>query len=245
MKAEHAYHVGRDQLVSPKQILYTKVSAGIEKQGQAAGPEGEKQEDKEKKQEGGERRKEQKENQGKHDASNTESLPRAVLSVGESSGGTGERKEQRLAGEEQVVDQHPEKGLISGSSKDGLGEDMATEDIEEGRIEEGEEARAPKRLPAPTFVSKAEREEHELTHTPYRSWCHHCVRCRGRNAQHRKKEDEDRRGQVPRISFDYFFMSHHDESAHENPMLVMVDERTGDKYARAVGQKGLGEELKA
>ena len=145
-----------------------------------------------------------------------------------------------MADEEQVVDQHPEKGLISGSSKDGLGEEMATKDMDEGRIEEGEEARVPKRLPAPMYVSKVEREEHELTHTPYRSWCHHCVRCRGRNAQHRKKEEEDKRGQVPRISFDYFFMSHHDESAHENPMLVMVDERTGDKYARAVGQKGLG-----
>ena len=35
-------------------------------------------------------------------------------------------------------------------------------------------------------------------------------------------------------------MSHQDEVASENPMLVMVDEKTGDKYARAVGQKGLG-----
>ena len=45
---------------------------------------------------------------------------------------------------------------------------------------------------------------------------------------------------MPRISFDYFFMSHVDESSSENPMLVMIDESTGDKYARAVGQKGLG-----
>ena len=35
-------------------------------------------------------------------------------------------------------------------------------------------------------------------------------------------------------------MSHVDESSSENPMLVMIDESTGDKYARAVGQKGLG-----
>ena len=105
---------------------------------------------------------------------------------------------------------------------------MATEAIEEGRHEEGEEARTPTGLPAPVCVSKAEREEHELTHTPYRSWCPHCVRCRGRNAQHRKKEEEDKKGQVPRISFDYFFMSHDDESSSENPMLVMMDESTGD-----------------
>ena len=58
--------------------------------------------------------------------------------------------------------------------------------------------------------------------------------------QHRKKEQEDKKGQVPRVSFDYFFMSHQDEAANENPMLVMIDEGTGDKYARTVGQKGLG-----
>ena len=39
---------------------------------------------------------------------------------------------------------------------------------------------------------------------------------------------------------DYFFMSRMDEKAHKNPLIVMVDEATGEKYARAVGQKGLG-----
>ena len=37
-------------------------------------------------------------------------------------------------------------------------------------------------------------------------------------------------------------MSQKDEKASTNPMIVMLDEETGDKYARAVGQKGLGEE---
>ena len=46
---------------------------------------------------------------------------------------------------------------------------------------------------------------------------------------------------VPRISMDYFFMSKQDESASVNPLLVMVDEGTGEKYARAVGRKGLGD----
>ena len=39
---------------------------------------------------------------------------------------------------------------------------------------------------------------------------------------------------------DYFFMSSADEAASANPILVMVDESTGDRYARAVGQKGPG-----
>ena len=167
-------------------------------------------------------------------------LPGAVFTVGKELCAVEEEKEQERVEEEEIPDQHPDKGLIAGSSADGLSHEMATESMDDGRVEEGEEARTPKALPAPVYVSKVEREEHELTHTPYRSWCHHCVRCRGRNAQHRKKEEDDKKGQVPRIAFDYFFMSHHDESANENPMLVMVDESTGDKYAHTVGQKGLG-----
>ena len=39
---------------------------------------------------------------------------------------------------------------------------------------------------------------------------------------------------------DYFFMSKADEAASANPILVMVDEDTGERFARAVGQKGVG-----
>ena len=41
---------------------------------------------------------------------------------------------------------------------------------------------------------------------------------------------------------DYFFMSQADEKADKNPLIVMVDESTGEKLARAVGKKGIGEE---
>ena len=64
------------------------------------------------------------------------------------------------------------------------------------------------------------------------------------NAQHRKKPDKDaekKEAEVPHVSMDYFFMSKSDENAKENPVLVMVDEETGEKYARAVGRKGVGE----
>ena len=67
--------------------------------------------------------------------------------------------------EKEPVDQHPDKGLLPGSSFDGLSQGMVTGTTEEGRQEEGEEARRPASLPAPVYVSKAERQEHELTHT--------------------------------------------------------------------------------
>ena len=98
---------------------------------------------------------------------------------------------------------------------------------------------------APKGPTKKEREEHEATHIPYRDWCSHCVRGRAPNRPHRRadaaqaKDEESRR--VPRISMDYFFMAQEGERASEYPMIVMVDEGTGNKYMRAVAKKGLGE----
>ena len=103
---------------------------------------------------------------------------------------------------------------------------------EEGAEEEGEEGREARRLPIPNGPSKEEREKHNLTHTPYRSWCPHCVRARGRNTPHRKGEKESE-SLIPRISFDYFFLTKEDESGNKNPMIAMVDENTGEKYARS------------
>ena len=93
-------------------------------------------------------------------------------------------------------DRHPEKGLLQGGSDGkGLGQDMATENKRftddadtwaagpqgsgsarmSGKEEEmeaeagGEEGRQPVALKAPVQVTQAEREEHELTHTPFRA----------------------------------------------------------------------------
>ena len=57
--------------------------------------------------------------------------------------------------------------------------------------EEGEEGRSPVRMPAPCRPSKQEIEEHELTHTPFRSWCKFCVKGRANNNPHRRRNKED------------------------------------------------------
>lgn len=108
--------------------------------------------------------------------------------------------------------------------------------------EQDEEGRGPRVKKTPKGPTKQEREDHEATHCPYRSWCRHCVRGRARNDQHQvqrqevDEEEEDRK--IPRVAFDYFFLSDEDERAGENPMLVMVDEKSGAKFARAVERKG-------
>ena len=164
-------------------------------------------------------------------------------------------EEDRKGEQEEKEDRYPEQGLIPGGSDGkGLGQDMATENVrftedadtwaagppgsgsarmsgeeEEKQSEaEGEEGRKPVVLKAPVQVTQAEREEHELTHTPFRAWCPHCVRGRGRNTPHLKQSGGGDKDKVPRIAFDYFFMSWEDEAAHKNPMLVMKDEATGE-----------------
>jgi hypothetical protein len=65
---------------------------------------------------------------------------------------------------------------------------------------------------------------------------------RGQNESHRKKNEDQRKEDqelgVPMICMDYFYLGEEDKEAKEHPMLVMVDERTGEKYARAVEKKG-------
>ena len=45
---------------------------------------------------------------------------------------------------------------------------------------------------------------------------------------------------IPRVAMDYFFISKRDEEAKVNPVIAMVDEETGERYARAAGNKGIG-----
>ena len=121
----------------------------------------------------------------------------------------------------------------------GLGHGMAA-----GEQEEEEEGRKAVGVKGPERVSKAERDEHESNqHCPYRSWCDVCVRARGRRAAHyRRKEEKDGNiDKVPRISMDYMFMSKDDEDAGRNPVFVMADEATGNKFSRLVAQKGVGQ----
>ena len=42
---------------------------------------------------------------------------------------------------------------------------------------------------------------------------------------------------------DYFFLTEEDRTKGSNPMIAMVDEQTGEKYARVVSSKGLGDNM--
>ena len=157
---------------------------------------------------------------------------------------------------------HGVRAMTSEISDNGLGRDGGAEEVEKKNKEVGasedesqeegseEEGRQTPKIPGiPKEPTEGEKREHEALHIPHRPWCRHCVRGRGRNRPHRNKkktrqEEERERGGEPeavaKISLDYFFMSQADQRAAQNPMIVMTDGINGNKYMRAVGQKGMG-----
>ena len=100
------------------------------------------------------------------------------------------------------------------------------EDIEPGDsrdevvVKDEEEAEVPKIRRKPKGLSKRERKEHEATHLPFRDWCRHCVRGRGRNNPHRSSSSKEDNS-TQRIYIDYHFMSQEEEKASRNPILMM------------------------
>ena len=60
-------------------------------------------------------------------------------------------------------------------------------------------------IPEPIEPTREQRERHNLTHMPYRSWCPHCVAAR-RTAQAHKLSKDDERRMLPLPIFDYAFV---------------------------------------
>ena len=58
------------------------------------------------------------------------------------------------------------------------------------------------RMPRSGEPSESERRLHELTHLPYRDWCEHCVKSKGRQSHAVKKNDRQ-----PVIQIDFSLLS--------------------------------------
>ena len=123
----------------------------------------------------------------------------------------------------------------------------ATDQAEEQ--EQGAEAgrRVPVKVQNPLLPSRAEVEEHELTHLPYRSWCSHCVRAKGRAADHRRQHD--RLHDIRELHLDYCFMGTNAVSDSINPklhaILAVKDKDTRMLMGTVVPKKGSTHEFVA
>ena len=81
-----------------------------------------------------------------------------------------------------------------------------SDDQPESGEREAEEVRPVRAPPIPDTPSREEVATHRLTHRPFRSWCPHCIRGKGRADQHRQSPNKNNESSIPRISSDYFFI---------------------------------------
>eukprot|EP00971_Amphidinium_carterae_P094579 1872211-Amphidinium_carterae.1 len=73
----------------------------------------------------------------------------------------------------------------------------------EGEEQDLQEAGEMRVLVAP---SEEERRYHNLTHYPYREWCEHCVRGRGREDRRHTQREADQQGTTV-VQLDYSFLT--------------------------------------
>ena len=127
------------------------------------------------------------------------------------------------------------------------GADAVVVESEIGEENEPEESARPKVMRSPGEPSKKEREEHALTHVPYRDWCVHCVRGRGVSSPHPRSAERSEDA-VPLIAGDYGFpgdkRDEHGQrtsAAESITLLSLADSKTGSTIAIVVPKKGAAE----
>ena len=75
----------------------------------------------------------------------------------------------------------------------------------------------------PKEPTPQERAEHDLTHLPFRSWCRHCIRGRGREEDCRRSE---RAPDLPEIHIDFMFMG---EEGGKGTIAMLVARERGSR----------------
>ena len=104
----------------------------------------------------------------------------------------------------------------SADGGDGQGDEQveARDDLEAPEADEAgqdidveEEAERQRGLRDPGTPTKAEREEHDLTHIPYRPWCDACVRGRAKDKRSLRLTQAYAHSCVPRVRLDYCYLT--------------------------------------
>ena len=120
------------------------------------------------------------------------------------------------------------------SQKAELEPESSPENDEEA-IEASEEKREVIKMADPRQPSEEERREHNLARLPFRNWCPHCVRGRGREADH-KKFKEQAEG-LHEFHFDFVFMGPENQPGKTLTILVVTERRTKMVMATAAPSK--------
>lgn len=120
-----------------------------------------------------------------------------------------------------------------------MAEDFEVEDA-------GDEPSHVPAMPTSAAPSAREKEEHLVSHFPFRAWCEHCVRGKAKANPHTKVNHSDE--QVPVISCDYCFMNSVDDTVITEetqkkhlPVLVVRDRLSKLTYAHVLPYKGVNQ----
>ena len=89
----------------------------------------------------------------------------------------------------------------------------------------------------PGEPTKKEREEHDLTHIPYRSWCYHCVSGRGKEHPHFEDKHGEKEDRVPVVAMDYCYLGSEGQEGVP-PTLVMKCAKSKAIFSHRCEQKG-------
>ena len=139
-----------------------------------------------------------------------------------------EEKEENAGGQEPSemnLDEGQGRGRRTEKEEEGAPRRMVQDEVEGGRM---------RNIGDPRLPSQREVEAHNLTHVPYRNWCPHCVRARGRDLDHRRSLQDERK--IPEFSFDYCFLG--DAAGSKATVLVGRERVTGMTMASVVPVKG-------
>ena len=82
--------------------------------------------------------------------------------------------------------------------------------------------------------TEAEREEHEKSHLPWRSWCASCVGGGAVSQPHHPTPEDPTNVRLPHVLTDYFFMEHDGKVL---PMLGLKERQCKMKFAHMVEEK--------
>ena len=99
-------------------------------------------------------------------------------------------------------------------------------------------------IKAPRSPTKAEREQHEVSHWPFQEWCKECVQGRGICSPHRCRDKIKQIHETPTIVMDYCFpegrpkKNEGEEPKKTFTVLALTEQISGNTYCSIVPKKG-------
>ena len=110
-----------------------------------------------------------------------------------------------------VVDDIESESIVQGgeSEQQSLGQGGVPENSDTSSCsseEDNNEAVPVRAAPKPTRPSKAEVDEHMLSHLPFRSWCAHCIKGKSKSKRH-PSTAHNTDHELPMVTIDYMFLN--------------------------------------